>query len=926
MVTRIFLCDERTEPDIRLYIKEAIEDIGQGERYIITWSCSNVQSIKVGDRAYFQRVGFAPEGYFARGQVVAADREYQLRLKYPRYRDLSEAYDIDFYPNNFRVWVAWDSCTDYDRPLPIADLRQKSQFRGAFFDAPDSGVVFKEQYVPRLDRAWDRHSLNLARQSKGIRLVDIYYAWAQEDSQQGFTEEALDNYAQAIETQPDYIRAYIGRGDLYFGLKEFDNAIADYTAATGIRSKLAKIAFYQRGLTYAKLGQQDKAAADFNEALQIDFEYPEAQFGLANALFKLKEFEKAVASYTQALNLNPDNIQAYYRRGRCYFVLKQFSEAIADYTAAIKLKPDYADAFYYRAVAASQPEMDKDRQAIDDLEKAAQLYREQSRLDRYDRAADLLETIAATAKERARQKAQQKDATMQSAQLGQGAVRQSRQTLKPRSENTNPALTQPTAAPGPVTIDRREPVTTRDTHKPDDRLNLTSPDANLTSASNSSSRAVDVEPEVTAVAYTPASPEEVWGNEEIEPAVELTTDEVDLSASDSAEVPANRPEVAATGEIFNDRLAQMDSSPTDAAALTTQITDSEAVEPERQNLPDRTDRLEASATGEPAAAAIAMPASSGFDDFDQAQFDNVQTGQQPDTWEGTQTSAADQSNQEQSNEFAWLEQDLSGGDDAIAPPAAKPVEDMSDYLSDNLTDNLTDISDNQIAPTANEAEQAIAIGDDQDTTRSGELLNNWQSEQQSNRQAELPVAEFTAPNRSSSNQAVEFAKPIEAVQSQRSTQSTQSSDQSDLTAPTPPKARSTTSARQIEFADFDDELPLRTGSYDAIERAALVIITSQYIRDGWAVRSVEKSKRGYDLACRKDGTREDVSVRGVAGRNPTFELNSDEIREAEYNDNFVLWVVSSALGNYNCQRWSGQEILLDFDLKPMSFVAKPKEQ
>jgi tetratricopeptide (TPR) repeat protein len=984
MVTRIFLCDERTEPDIRLYIKEAMEDIAQGDRYIITWSCSNVQSIKVGDQAYFQRVGFAPEGYFAHGRVVAADREYQLRLKYPRYRDLSEAYDIDFYPNNFRVWVAWDSCVDYDRPLPIDELRKKSQFRGAFFDAPDSGVVFKEQYVPRLDRAWDRHSLNSARQGKGIRLVDIYYAWAQEDSQQGFTEEALDNYALAIETQSDYIRAYIGRGNLYYGLKEFDNAIADYTAATAIRSKLAKLAFYQRAQTYSKLGQYDKAAADYNEALQIDFEYPEAHFGLANAFFKLKEYEKSIASYTQALNLNPANDQAYYRRGRGYFILKQLNEAIADYTKALEFKPDYADAFYYRAVAYSQPELGRDRLAIADLEKAAQLYREQSRLDRYDRAADLLETIEITAKERAK--------VAQSAQATPTSARRS-----PPLDRSNPAASRSsgvserqTANPGKSTREskqdsrrefRREISAnqpTRATSYPPDGSGRSTArpraevptDRNAFNASEAPQtpiRAVEAdqaEPEIKVAQYMPSSPEEVWGNddsasqssqsvtqsEQFDRVDQFDQSDESIAAIGDRSEPGNI--TAVEENLFGDRFAQMDGESMSEAAIdnaSVPLSDSqidakpdsqadlELANPASENWAepsepgDPTDLPEGPtrSTEEMPEVAIAMPASSAVDsglEADEAadqeeqeddwQFERSELSEQAEQSEWSERSDKSEQSDDQSDQFSWLERELMADNAAIATSQTEANQfkdqadrlDQADYAEGYLNDESKNLSDNLIdnlTETATSA-QSIAIDNplphnppasDREISSSDQSLGDVQSD----RQIETAV---TKSSKSPESAAVTKSALISSA--------------------TETLAERENRTQFADFADFEDELPIRSGSYDAIERAALVIITSQYIRDGWMVRSVEKSKRGYDLACRKDGVREDVSVRGVAGRQPAFELNADEIREAEYNNNFVLWVVSSALGNYACQRWLGKEVLADFDLKPTNFVAKPK--
>lgn len=166
MVTRIFLCNEQTEPEIRDFIREAIAEIAEGEQYIVTWNCGNIQTLKVGDRAYFKRIGSANQGYFASGTIVPADREYQLKQRSARYRELSEAYDIDSSASNFRVWVAWDACVTFDEPLRSDYLRQLPSFQGMPLEPQTDAGVFREEYVQMLDREWERQTQKAFRAGK----------------------------------------------------------------------------------------------------------------------------------------------------------------------------------------------------------------------------------------------------------------------------------------------------------------------------------------------------------------------------------------------------------------------------------------------------------------------------------------------------------------------------------------------------------------------------------------------------------------------------------------------------------------------------------------------------------------------------------------------------------------------------------------
>jgi hypothetical protein len=101
-------------------------EISSGEYYETSWSCSNYRFIQVGDRAYFQRsgnTGNEPSGFIAAGHIIAAPKDYQLKvLDSKKYSDLSEAYISDN-AGCFFVYIQIDSVVDFDFPLEQKNLK-----------------------------------------------------------------------------------------------------------------------------------------------------------------------------------------------------------------------------------------------------------------------------------------------------------------------------------------------------------------------------------------------------------------------------------------------------------------------------------------------------------------------------------------------------------------------------------------------------------------------------------------------------------------------------------------------------------------------------------------------------------------------------------------------------------------------------------
>ncbi|MDX1977356.1 MAG: tetratricopeptide repeat protein [Pseudanabaenaceae cyanobacterium bins.68] len=393
MPTRIFLCNEREDPEIRQYLQEAEASIAAGEEYLITWSCANVTSVQPGDRAFLKRVGSKPNGYFAAGYVVAAEKRYQLRLQDRRFQNLSAAYDYDSRPGNFVIWLAWDSCVDFELPLRTDLLKRNPQFDGALLDPTAGGGVLRQQYALLLEREWQNHGEEMAKRDRGIRLVDVCIDLGRQNNQQKNHPQAIEYYCRALDVQGDCVKAFVGLGNAYQSLNDHAQAIADYSEALAIGSAYDRVVYGRRGISYYHLQAWQEALLDLERAVQLNPQNSEAHLYRGMTCLKLKQVEAAIASFDQALALDPELDQAFYFRGRGRFYRQEFEAAIADFSAAIHLKPDLIESYYYRGLAYSKLDNGSDFLALQDLRLAAKMYKGRDDLDRYLKVRDLIEVL-----------------------------------------------------------------------------------------------------------------------------------------------------------------------------------------------------------------------------------------------------------------------------------------------------------------------------------------------------------------------------------------------------------------------------------------------------------------------------------------------------------------------------------------------------
>ena len=100
--------------------------------------------------------------------------------------------------------------------------------------------------------------------------------------------------------------------------------------------------FVNRGILYLAQRDLDRAAADFEAAIQLGPASGEVVVDRGNMAFMRRSYENAISDYTRALELGleKDHI-AYFNRAMAREHLRNFDGAKADYKRAMELAPDW---------------------------------------------------------------------------------------------------------------------------------------------------------------------------------------------------------------------------------------------------------------------------------------------------------------------------------------------------------------------------------------------------------------------------------------------------------------------------------------------------------------------------------------------------------------------------------------------------------
>lgn len=125
------------------------------------------------------------------------------------------------------------------------------------------------------------------------------------------------------------------RGDLYMARGQYVQAVDAYRQV----APMTAIVWNKLGIAWHHLSAVDEAKRDYERALLIRPNYPEAINNLGATYFEQKDYRKAIKLYRHAMELMPQSAVIAANLGTAYFAKGKYKPGIAAYRKAFELDP-----------------------------------------------------------------------------------------------------------------------------------------------------------------------------------------------------------------------------------------------------------------------------------------------------------------------------------------------------------------------------------------------------------------------------------------------------------------------------------------------------------------------------------------------------------------------------------------------------------
>lgn len=165
------------------------------------------------------------------------------------------------------------------------------------------------------------------------------------DSESSALEQALHNTNLAIRQQPQQAELYLKRGNIYFNLHQFDQAVADFSQALSLDDQLDQ-AYYGRGMALARDGKIQAGIADLTVYIQRHPQDSNARTKRGVRYIWAKQLAEAKRDLTAAIQLNPQNAEAHDDLGVVLAQEKNYQAALHHFSQAIQHDPSYQKAYH----------------------------------------------------------------------------------------------------------------------------------------------------------------------------------------------------------------------------------------------------------------------------------------------------------------------------------------------------------------------------------------------------------------------------------------------------------------------------------------------------------------------------------------------------------------------------------------------------
>lgn len=150
-------------------------------------------------------------------------------------------------------------------------------------------------------------------------------------------EEAITVLLQAIELEPDFLKARYVLGQLYIELEQWQSGLTIFLKLSELKPELS----YELGMVYQGLGEFELALTAYTKQLSLFPLDLRALFNSGVIHQELKDFERALFYYQELLSIQPNHVESLYHSGLVHQEIKQFLQAKQAYLQVLEINPNH---------------------------------------------------------------------------------------------------------------------------------------------------------------------------------------------------------------------------------------------------------------------------------------------------------------------------------------------------------------------------------------------------------------------------------------------------------------------------------------------------------------------------------------------------------------------------------------------------------
>lgn len=162
-------------------------------------------------------------------------------------------------------------------------------------------------------------------------------------------DKKLQQLNEQLKSNKKDAALFISRGDIYFRIRDFQNAVDDYTSAIELAPE-SYDAYFGRGLANGRMGFIQNGINDLSVYIK---QYPNSSVAYTKRGVRYLWFgdtKNAQSDFEKAIKLNPDNAEAHDDLGVIFAQKKKYDEALMHFNLTVKLDPSYQKGFHNLAM------------------------------------------------------------------------------------------------------------------------------------------------------------------------------------------------------------------------------------------------------------------------------------------------------------------------------------------------------------------------------------------------------------------------------------------------------------------------------------------------------------------------------------------------------------------------------------------------